>query len=474
MANAVLGASEAPDSASFRLGPPPAYLHATEPTDTARFTTQPYKTIALAVVEPPDLATFRTRQLNRAHLAATEQLDEATFAIHQRNTAALVAKEAPDRATFRVGVANHVALGATDAPDVPRFHIGNVTAHFAVTERPDAASFRANRANGAWLRAHEPCDVAAFHIRNNHGYIAATEAPDHAAFRINSPVHAHFAVTEPADRAAFIYFTAKVVVAWASSEAPDNAAFTIGEPAEPPCEPRWTRPVDYYLNLITSEHNQRPNYMTTVADTILPIVTDTGTVAAIPCLYDIDVAVGAQLDVVGQWVGKSRWVEIPNVFFSWDTPGLGWDQANWQGPYDTENSLQRLDDWHYRLLLYAAIVANHWDGSVPEAYASWDVVFRGTGLQVVIQDWGDMTMAYGLLGQTQPDAVLLSLFLNGEMDLKPEGIELRYYMFQSLPGVPLFAFDGESTSIAGWDQGQWAILVPPGQGYIPGAQGGFA
>jgi hypothetical protein len=239
------------------------------------------------------------------------------------------------------------------------------------------------------------------------------------------------------------------------------------EPLPPYPLPFPVQPVDYWLNLITSEHISKPRYFKTVGVTVDPVVAGTTLVASIPGLFDLDYSHGEQEDFTGQWIGKSRWMELPNSFFSWDYEGIGWNQANWRGPYDTENTLQRLDDYHYRLLLYATVIANQWDGSIPNAYEAWDTLFHYTGLKVIIQDYGNMTMLYGLLWESAPDQVLLSLFTTGQMDLRPEGIELISYIFQYAPNVPLFSYDAESTSVSGWDYGAWGTLVPPGLGFSP-------
>ena len=225
--------------------------------------------------------------------------------------------------------------------------------------------------------------------------------------------------------------------------------------------------LEHYLDFITSEHNQKPKYMQTVSIGVEPFVAQQALTASIPALFDLDYAVGEQLDFTGQWVGKSRWIEIPNVFFSWDQEGIGWNQANWRGQLDTDTHLQRLDDYHYRILLYASVIANHWNGSVPAAYAAWDELFEYTGMKVVIQDYGNMSMIYGLLWNYEPDTVLLSLFVNGQMDLKPEGVEILAYAYQDEPGIPFFGFDAQNETVSGWDSGEFAILVPPGEGYIP-------
>jgi hypothetical protein len=246
------------------------------------------------------------------------------------------------------------------------------------------------------------------------------------------------------------------------------AVAEIAEPLPPYPPPFPTFTTLDYLNRITSEHNQRPRYMATVGMSVDPMVADQQLVAGVPGLFDLDYSIGQQEDFTGQWIGKSRWIELPAVYFSWDEEGLGWNQANWKGPMDADNALQRLDDYHYRLLLYATVIANHWNGSIPAAYEAWDTLFQYTGLKVVIQDYGNMTMLYGLLSESAPDIVLLSLFTTGQMDLRPEGIELRAYALQPTPGKPFFAWDATSSSVQGWDSGYWGLMLAPGEGYIPG------
>jgi uncharacterized protein DUF2612 len=235
----------------------------------------------------------------------------------------------------------------------------------------------------------------------------------------------------------------------------------VQQPLPPYPLPFLTHVTGDYLDLITSEHNQQPKYLGTVGISVDPLVQEQQLAAGIAGLFDLDYSVGEQEDFTGQWIGKSRWMPLPNVFFSWDTEGVGWNQGNWKGPADAATTLERLDDYHYRLLLYATVIANHWDGSIPNAYAAWDTLFQYTGLKVIIQDYGNMTMLYGLLSTTELDAVLVSMFLSGQMDLRPEGVELRAYALQPTPGAPFFSWDSISDSVHGWDTGSWGIMKPP-------------
>jgi hypothetical protein len=173
-------------------------------------------------------------------------------------------------------------------------------------------------------------------------------------------------------------------------------------------------------------------------------------------------AVGVQLDAVGLWVGQSRSLAMPltDVYFTFDTEGLGFDQGAWQGPYDPATGLVSLADDAYRTLLRAKIAANHWDGGIPDAYAVWGIVFAGTGLSIAIQDYENMSMGFALM-DAAPDAVTLALLTGGYLDLRPAGVRLLWYATPSVADAPLFAFDSPP---AGFDAGCWArILAPTGE-----------
>ena len=87
---------------------------------------------------------------------------------------------------------------------------------------------------------------------------------------------------------------------------------------------------DYAL-LITSEHSDQPRFGALVSLLANSISQVTDVVGSFPAIYDLDVAVGVQLDVVGRWVGVSRDQEVPvsAAFFTWNDPAKGWNYASW-------------------------------------------------------------------------------------------------------------------------------------------------
>lgn len=215
-----------------------------------------------------------------------------------------------------------------------------------------------------------------------------------------------------------------------------------------------------WLALVTSEHASKPNYMAMLSATLQPIADTIAVLQAIPAAYDVDTAVGSQLDEDGNWVGIGRNIATPltGVFFSWATAGLGWGQANWT-PGLNVTQLTSLPDAQYRTLLYAKIAANHWDGTIPGAYSVFDTVFQGTGFGVLIQDLQGMHMAFALTGPV-PDAVTQALFTNGYFNLKPAGVRIDKYYLPPVSNVPYFGFGVENSFIAGWGVGYWGATAP--------------
>jgi hypothetical protein len=148
-----------------------------------------------------------------------------------------------------------------------------------------------------------------------------------------------------------------------------------------------------YLNLITSEHRQRPDYIAMLSGVFQPLVDGVTVARSLNTLFDIDNAEGVQLDAIGVWVGRSRNLSVPleNVYFQFDT-GPGFDMGILRGPFDPLTTLFVLPDDQYRILLYATIAANHWDGTIPGAYNAYAIAFGPRGFTMLIIDNQDMTM----------------------------------------------------------------------------------
>ena len=220
--------------------------------------------------------------------------------------------------------------------------------------------------------------------------------------------------------------------------------------------------VEQYLSLVTAQHRTAPRFMAMLRALLRPQADTQAFLASLPAAFDLDTAEGAQLDAVGMWVGRDRFVTTPitGVFFSFDDAALGFDQGNWRGPYDAESGLARLDDDSYRTLLRAKIAANQWDGTLAGAAAAYGFVFRDRGTNVFVQDNQDMTITLNVSGNPL-SPVLLALLTGGYIPLKPAGVRIAYVNVVSVAGNALFGFDLDNSSVAGFGRGAWGKQPPP-------------
>ena len=214
-----------------------------------------------------------------------------------------------------------------------------------------------------------------------------------------------------------------------------------------------------YTALITSEHRDMSRFMATIAAVVQPLVDQMNLLASMPGKFDLDAAVGAQLDDVGRWVGVSRRIRTPltGIYFSFDIDGLGFDQGTWKGPFDPDTGLTVLDDDTYRLVIRAKIGANHWDGTLASSAAILNSIF-GADTHVFIEDHQDMSMTIGIAGKV-PSAVFLALLAGGYIPLKPEGVRVAYTIVTTVDGAPMFGFDMNNQFVAGFDSGAWGKPV---------------
>ncbi|MDQ7094228.1 DUF2612 domain-containing protein [Desulfosporosinus sp. PR] len=186
--------------------------------------------------------------------------------------------------------------------------------------------------------------------------------------------------------------------------------------------------IQRYLNLITSEHQNKPKLAAWLAAPLSILDDGTSLANNLSTYFDIDTAVGVQLDMLGDIVGIKRTV-------------------NFQ---PTDGSSPVLDDTTYRLVLHAKILRNMWDGTLPSLYTMWDILF--TDAYLIVRDNQNMTMdafIIGLSSQLQKD-----LTTNGYLIPKPQGVQI----YCSYSDTALFAFGVESTDLKGFDEGTWSSI----------------
>lgn len=246
-----------------------------------------------------------------------------------------------------------------------------------------------------------------------------------------------------------------------------------------------------YVALVAPEHQGAPRFLATVAASVDPLAALQAALLAAELSFDLDGAVGVQLDAVGVRVGRSRAVPtpLPGVYFSVGLLNRGVGQAPIKGPYSTKVGIYLLDDETFRRLLRAKVVANRWDGTVPmqeavygayfvdpatlifvsddgtsnlpESYFSVGDAQRGVGQGRVAPSTGsgipanlppcDMVMTVGIAGKT-PSLIDLAILQQGLVGAKPEGVTVRYQI-ASVSGAPVFGIGLDNAYVGGVGHG---------------------
>lgn len=255
------------------------------------------------------------------------------------------------------------------------------------------------------------------------------------------------------------------------------------------------RKVADYLAKVPPLHASKPKFMATIAAVMQPFADAQALLDGMPLVFDLDTAVGVQLDATGAWIGKTRIIPIPipNAFFSFDTPGLGWDQGYWAGTFgDPSTYFVSLDDDTYRRLLYAKVLCNSSDGTIAKIQAIFDSYFTGAaypstmvavfdnGLPPSNTQWfsfddalrgfdvsnwysggslgnyasADMSIEV-VIGGAWPTVVDLEILAQKLLPFAPSGVRIDYAV-TTANGAPVFGVDLETPYISGLDVGAWA------------------
>jgi Protein of unknown function (DUF2612) len=181
----------------------------------------------------------------------------------------------------------------------------------------------------------------------------------------------------------------------------------------------------YYLTLLTSQYRGSVNlqaWLTACLQVIIDAAVLTGEL--VPA-FDIDLAIGPQLDILGQLVGVGR--------------GVSFQPSNGVSPV--------LDDRTFRVLIKAKIAQNQWDGTLSSLYTVWASLFPGGKITVV--DNQDMTAFVSLSGSFT--SILQDLIQNGYVVPRPEGVLYNI----GFGGLPMLGFDRDDAFVAGLDAGKF-------------------
>lgn len=181
-----------------------------------------------------------------------------------------------------------------------------------------------------------------------------------------------------------------------------------------------------YTDLLPNRNVNKPKFKAWISALTTEVGLIADTILGIPVKFDVDTAIGVQLDADGLWVGASRRVEVPlAIFFSLDTPGLGFDEGVWKGPFDPDSGVQTLDDKTFRAVIKSRIAANNWDGTTSMYQTLAVDALAGTGTVLIATDNQDMTMTVHVSG-TPLTPIMQAVLEAGQLVTKPGGVSISY------------------------------------------------
>jgi hypothetical protein len=188
--------------------------------------------------------------------------------------------------------------------------------------------------------------------------------------------------------------------------------------------------VSDYQNLITSEHKTKPNFMAWLGVNLSFINDAINVMNTIVPAFDLDKAVGVQLDTLGLMTGVNRLLIFQ--------------------PSDGSSPL--LDDTTFRILQKSKIVRNQWDGTIETIQALWNIAFPLYHL--IIKDYENMSIATIAIGSLT--TLQQQLITNGYIIPKPMGVSMNY----DFSSTSVFSYDlNDGTVYGGYDVGSWLATL---------------
>ena len=179
-----------------------------------------------------------------------------------------------------------------------------------------------------------------------------------------------------------------------------------------------------YLNLITSQHRQQPNFMAMLTALLEPLEDVRNFLLQWDALFHLESAAGDALDKLGARVACARRLD-----------------------FQPQSGSAVLADDDYRLLIKAKILASHWDGTIQGMEENFRLLFPEYHLAVI--DHQNMSLRVTVVGLK--GTLMEELIARGYIIPKPAGVRMIVNVVEDR----IFAYNLENESFAGYDEGAW-------------------
>lgn len=179
-----------------------------------------------------------------------------------------------------------------------------------------------------------------------------------------------------------------------------------------------------YIDMVTSLYRDKPRFIAWLGASLKGSADAFDLAEDMWKDFDINTAVGQQLDILGVILGRSR--------------RLPFSLAGGYGPAVLEDDM-------YRMLLKAKIAWNFWDGSLLGLKDIWAAVFPDTDL--LYFDKQDMSIDVVIAGMFSE--LERQLIFNGYILPKPEGVRMNIRVIEN-DGIPIFAYGYDTPILSGY------------------------
>jgi len=216
--------------------------------------------------------------------------------------------------------------------------------------------------------------------------------------------------------------------------------------------------IEYYVNLLIVQYNQQPNFRAMMGSLINQTIANNLTFD-VRDGFDLDTAVGVQLDIVGKYIGVDRFFKgqvIDGVNFAFlvytdltpsanqtgftDYTNFDTNVDHWLNYGDVVSTNQSLNDTDYRVLLKLKILQNNSNHSHGEID---DGLFDFFGTSIRASSNGNMRMDYFVPSQT---TALIEVAIEKDVLPRPMAVAIGYLIqedegffgFATYGGTPAF------------------------------------
>lgn len=191
---------------------------------------------------------------------------------------------------------------------------------------------------------------------------------------------------------------------------------------------------EYYAGLLILQYAQKPKAAATIQATVTPVIMDQ-LPQAINDAFNIETAVGVQLDTIGKYIGANR------------------------NGYGTEGQPITLIDSDFRQLVKLILIKNNAGSSLAIIQSLLSANFPG---QIFVSDNTSMALNYVLI-ETLGTSDLLEVIVTGGYLPRPMGVAISTSIVPSHPN-PFFGFrtaEAPDPTVAPFNTAEFVILTYP-------------